>query len=69
VASLFRDRNLGPVCEWIMGLVSAMGLYLGIALSMGLDSLSLRRVDVLPKLRMGLASLWNVERDWECAAV
>lgn len=45
---------MGSLRDWILGLVSRLGLYLDIALPVGMDAVSLRCVAILPRLWLGL---------------
>src|SRR5690349_9880037 len=54
VASLFRERGVGSVCEWDVGMVSGCGLLLGVAISLGMDSVSLWIVGILSQCGLGL---------------
>src|SRR5579859_1518498 len=62
VASLLCERGLGSVCEWLMGLLPGSGIFVGFAVSVGVDSLSLRSVVVLSGCRLGLDAEWWVVR-------
>src|SRR5580704_3207142 len=54
VASLLRERLLGSLFERRLGLVWGRGLLLGFSLSLGMDSVPLRNVVLLPGRGLGL---------------
>jgi hypothetical protein len=62
VASLFRQRCMGSIFEWCLGLVSGRGLLLGFSVSLGMDTLSLWKLVLLFGCWVGMATRRLVER-------
>ena len=65
VASLSHQRQLEPLRQRRLGLLSRRRLLLGLPLSVGLDGLSLRHLELLPGSRLGLAARQSMERPAE----
>src|ERR1035438_5638605 len=61
VASLLHERGLGSIFEWFMGLLLGSGLLMGVAVSVGMDAVSLRKLVVLSGHGMGMATRWRME--------
>ena len=59
---------MGSVHEWRVVLVSGIRIHLGIRLSLGMDALPLRKLDVRTRYGLGVAA-GRVEYVGECAAV
>ncbi len=56
MAALFRNRCLGSLLSRVVGVVSEVGLDLGVTVSVGLDAVSLWCLVLLPERGMGMAS-------------
>ena len=56
VAAVLYQRELGSVRERRLGLLSERRLFLGVSVSVGLDTLPLRQLGFLPGRRLGLAA-------------
>ena len=54
MAAVLCDGELESVRERYLGLLRRCGLFVGVALSLGVDALSFRHVDELRRCRMGL---------------
>src|SRR5215831_7325165 len=62
VAALFCWRGMGPLRGWGLGLLSRRGFYLGIGLSLGLGAVSLWKLGIFGRLRLGLAARRGLEQ-------
>ena len=56
MAAIFRECGMGSVYGWSMGILSKPGLRLGISVSVGMDSVSHRKLDVHSGARLGMAA-------------
>src|SRR5437588_10422490 len=61
VATLFCRRGMESVRGWFVDVLSRVRIHLGLALSVGLDAVSLRKLDLRYGFRMGLAA-WRICR-------
>ena len=60
MAAVFDQRDLGSVRERFLGFVSArLGIRLGIAVPVGLDSVPLWPWQYCPSSGLGMAAVWN----------
>src|SRR5271157_2417045 len=69
VAALFRQRGLGSVRQWHLGLVFRRGLLVGIPLSVGMDAVPLWQLDLLPGRGLGMAAGQLMEWAEQCAGI
>src|SRR5215467_13896289 len=56
MAAVFCRGGMGSVHEWILGLLSGMGLWLGFGLSVGMATVPLRKLGIRARIRMGMAT-------------
>ncbi len=58
VAAILRRCSLGSVCQWSLGLISGLGLRVGLPVPMGVDRVPLRWLELLSRCRLGMATVW-----------
>ncbi len=54
VAALLRQRCVGSICEWHLGVVPGRGLFMGFSVSLGVDAVSLRFLGILRQRGLGM---------------
>src|SRR5580700_6475327 len=64
VAALLCGSGVESVHGWRMVLVSGHGIHVGVGVSLGLDALLLRELDVCARLRLGMATRRREHLAW-----